>query len=207
MTEHVYFLGPAPAEEDCVQVGAPDYARDAKDIRLDRRGIRHLHSNHGAFEPIHGEVWYENGKRRSSPEYRSWQAMRTRCNNPNNADWHLYGGKGIQVDPAWDDYRRFLDDMGRRPSPAHTLDRIDSSKHYTKENCRWATHTMQGRNTTNTKLTMEKARYIRSKYEHTKASAFALAKEVGVSVHTIHAVVQGKAWKEEPLSAEREVKW
>lgn len=206
MTQEVYWLGPAPAEESCAQVGSPDYARDSTGISLDSRGIRHRHSVYGAFEPIHGECWYENGKRRSSPEYRSWQAMRTRCFNPKNADWHSYGGKGIQVDPLWDDFRQFLADMGRRPSPAHTLDRIDSSKNYTKDNCRWATPTIQARNREHTKLDMEKARYIRREYRRTRESAQHLADELGISIHSVFAVLQGRVWKEMPEAAESEVK-
>lgn len=77
--------------------------------------------------------------------YKSWQAMCYRCNNPKYSDYNLYGGRGITVCPEWSDFRTFLNDMGRRPDKT-TLDRIDTSGNYTKENCRWADHSTQMKN-------------------------------------------------------------
>lgn len=47
----------------------------------------------------------------------------------------------------WDNFQKFLEDMGPRPSGAHSLDRVDNSKGYYKENCRWATSIEQNNNT------------------------------------------------------------
>ena len=94
----------------------------------------------------HGAVQTISGKRKATPEYRSWQLMRNRCLNKRSKDYPYYGGRGIQIDPAWHQFERFLSDMGLRPSPQHTLDRIDGDKGYTKNNCRWATRTTQARN-------------------------------------------------------------
>lgn len=64
--------------------------------------------------------------------------MKSRCYNPNIPTFHHYGGKGILVCDEWlNDFYRFVDDMGARPN-SYTLDRINSSLGYSKENCRWA---------------------------------------------------------------------
>lgn len=89
-------------------------------------------------------------KSHTDPEYRSWQQMRQRCRNPKHHAFARYGTLGICE--RWDDYSNFLADMGRRPTLAHTLDRIDNAKGYSPENCRWATKKEQGRNRADNKL-------------------------------------------------------
>lgn len=74
---------------------------------------------------------------RHIPTYRSWEAMKQRCNNPTNASYDRYGARGISYTPSWESYANFLEDMGERPEGT-TLDRIEGSKGYYKENCRWA---------------------------------------------------------------------
>jgi hypothetical protein len=84
------------------------------------------------------------------PEYGVWRAMKARCKNPGNANWHNYGGRGIAVCPEWSGkkgFKRFLADMGPRPSPSHSIDRINNDGHYEPGNCRWATSKEQCRNT------------------------------------------------------------
>lgn len=76
-----------------------------------------------------------------------WIRMRNRCNNPKNADYPNYGGRGIKVCERWEVFENFLADMGDRPGgPEITLDRIDNSKDYEPSNCRWATKVEQSRN-------------------------------------------------------------
>lgn len=81
-----------------------------------------------------------------SSEYRSWQAMKQRCNNLNQEHYDRYGGRGINFDPSWEDFSVFFKDMGKKPTPSHQLERIDNNKNYCKENCIWATRKEQTRN-------------------------------------------------------------
>ena len=78
--------------------------------------------------------------------YKSWEAMRQRCNNPNHKHFNYYGGRGITVCDRWvSSFENFLNDMGERPS-GMTLDRIDATGNYEPSNCRWATKEEQSRN-------------------------------------------------------------
>src|ERR1035441_1938363 len=58
---------------------------------------------------------HTSGSHTPSPTYNSWRKAKQRCNNPNNRDWHRYGGRGIKIDPRWDSFKNFLEDMGERP--------------------------------------------------------------------------------------------
>jgi hypothetical protein len=90
------------------------------------------------------------GKR--SPEYISWRNMLKRCHNVNDTAYHSYGGRGIRVCARWrKSYAAFLADMGRKPTPRHTIDRKDVDKGYTPSNCRWATYAEQNANKRNSR--------------------------------------------------------
>lgn len=80
------------------------------------------------------------------PEFNVWCKMRQRCSNPKSPDFQNYGGRGIAVCERWQDFAAFIADMGKRPSPAHTLERENNDKGYGPDNCIWATRDIQARN-------------------------------------------------------------
>lgn len=80
-------------------------------------------------------------------EYGIWLAMRDRCNNPNNKYFKNYGARGIKVCKRWNDFSKFIEDLGYRPDKSFTLERINNDGNYARENCKWATRIEQMRNT------------------------------------------------------------
>lgn len=85
-------------------------------------------------------------KRIDQPEYKIWVNIRYRCLNENSKPYKHYGGRGIKICERWDDFDLFIEDMGKRPSKNHSVDRIDVNGDYSPENCRWADWTTQNRN-------------------------------------------------------------
>lgn len=84
--------------------------------------------------------------------YYAWRSMRSRCLNRGNASWDNYGGIGITVCDRWlNDFDAFVEDMGHA-SLGESLDRIDPTKGYSPENCRWATSAQQARNKRTSRL-------------------------------------------------------
>lgn len=83
--------------------------------------------------------------------YKTWQAMKTRCLNPNSSSYKNYGDRNITICDKWMSFEGFFEDMGERPN-GYSLDRIDNNKGYSKDNCRWATPAEQNRNTRQNKF-------------------------------------------------------
>jgi hypothetical protein len=91
--------------------------------------------------------------KRRLPEYRSWAAMKQRCLNPRNGSYMNYGGRGISICREWiDSFEQFFADMGPRPSPKHSIDRINNEGNYEPSNCRWATYGEQALHNRRTRL-------------------------------------------------------
>lgn len=86
-----------------------------------------------------------HGMRHTRP-YTIWKNMKARCNNSNNPDYHLYGGRGIIYDPKWQTFEGFWEDMKEEYQEKLSLDRIDSNGNYEFKNCRWTTFEQQANN-------------------------------------------------------------
>lgn len=84
-----------------------------------------------------------------SQTYQAYRDMRTRCENPNYPEFHLYGGRGITVCERWrQGFEFFLADMGESPK-GMTLERDRVNEGYAPDNCRWATPAEQSVNKRN----------------------------------------------------------
>jgi hypothetical protein len=93
------------------------------------------------------------------PLYGTWLHMVHRCTRPDLPQWADYGGRGIRICDRWlgeDGVANFIADMGPKPTPQHSLDRIDNDGNYEPANCAWTTKAEQSRNT--------RARVKNSKY-------------------------------------------
>lgn len=90
---------------------------------------------------------------RRTPEYEAWRGMKRRCYKPSCSKYEQYGGRGISVCERWrHSFDAFIADMGPKPSPDMSLDRINVDGDYEPSNCRWADPNTQMRNRTDSIL-------------------------------------------------------
>jgi hypothetical protein len=82
-----------------------------------------------------------------TPEYKTWLGVRRRCLDEKCVGYQGYGARGVKMHPEWaSDYNAFLADVGPKPSPAHSIDRIDPTGNYEPGNVRWILRSAQNRN-------------------------------------------------------------
>lgn len=133
-----------------------------------------------------------------TPTYRTWVAMRARCLNPNVINYANYGGRGIKVCERWDDFENFLADMGLKPSPKHSIDRIDNDGNYESGNCHWATKLEQARNSRAQKLS--ESDILRIESLHLDGVSYPeIAKAVCVGRARVGQVLRERFGKQQPL--------
>lgn len=110
------------------------------------------------------------------PLYTVWKGIKRRCLNPKARYWENYGGRGIKICDAWLDFYQFANDVGPKPSPSHSIDRIDNDGDYRPGNVRWATKSEQMLNRRNA---------VFVEIEGVRYRAFDLAKRSGRKSDTI----------------------
>jgi hypothetical protein len=111
-------------------------------------------------------------------EYNAWLGMKARCENEKTDSYLNYGARGIKVCARWKKFDRFYADLGRAPSPMHSIDRIDPNGDYSPENCRWATVDQQANNKTSN---------IFIEYKGKKQTILQWSRELGINEATIRA--------------------
>jgi hypothetical protein len=99
--------------------------------------VTRMKTTHGAT------IGHKDGKRWPT-EYTAWQRAKSRCHNPKDKSYPRYAGRGIEMCEKWrNSYEAFLADVGPKPAPHLTLDRINNNGNYEPGNVRWATWSQQ----------------------------------------------------------------
>lgn len=98
---------------------------------------------------------YQRAARERCPEYQVWRGIIERCCDPKSQNFARYGARGITVCAAWrTSFKKFLADVGQRPTRYHSIEREDNDGNYEPNNCCWATRHKQSRNTRRNRFVM-----------------------------------------------------
>ncbi|RLB78660.1 MAG: hypothetical protein DRH06_01155 [Deltaproteobacteria bacterium] len=138
--------------------------------------------------------------------YMVYQALKNRCNNKNNLEYHRYGGRGITYPVEWETFEGFWKDMEAGYAEGLTIDREDGDGNYCKENCQWISHSENSSKTCRSRPVTQYRQVLRpeKKLEKMKEwpTAKAAADALGLEANHITVVCQGKrkthggfAWK------------
>jgi len=106
----------------------------------------------GALRRTHGMC--------TTPIYRVWQAMLSRCGNPKDPSYANYGGRGITVCGEWQRFETFLSHVGQPPFAGAELDRVDNDSGYGPINFRWSTSKVNNRNKRTTHWVLYRGRRV-----------------------------------------------
>lgn len=148
-------------------------------------------------------------KAKDHPLHRTYEGMIERCYYPKASRYYRYGGRGITVCDRWSrkpdkkatGFWNFVHDMGPKPGPSYSLDRIDSDGNYCPENCRWATQQTQtankdqhrGERTGGAKLTAGKVAAIKKRLKDGETIA-QVARDYDVASSTVADIKHGRTW-------------
>ena len=140
------------------------------------------HKGCGASGKRHWD--YKHGMSGTRP-YKIWCGMKRRCYNKNEINYARYGGKGVRVSKEGLNFINFWKDMKDGYADDLQIDRIDNSKGYSLENCRWVTVKEQQRNKSNVTL-----------YKHNgkELTSFEWDKELGLARGTVRARIKYYKW-------------
>lgn len=136
-------------------------------------------------------------------ERNMWYGIKDRCYNQHNKRYNRYGARGIQVYEPWKNsfeefYLWLKNNIGLRPGPEYTLDRIDNDGNYEPGNIRWATILEQIRNSTVTKLNIDQVKEIKTKYLNWNESDMKFNKEMSELYNCkpgcIMSIIKEESW-------------
>lgn len=129
---------------------------------------------------------YERHGRYGTSEYNSWASMRARCLNPKHNRYPSHGGRGITICSRWlNSFSNFYADMGKKPTPEHTLERLDNEGHYDPYNCCWATPIDQARNRRSS---------LKLEFRGVSKPAKTWAEELGIPYYTLFHRIHALGW-------------
>lgn len=156
------------------------------EIVVDAQNLKNMHTKScGCLRRDVGKrINLKHGKTHTT-EFNIWVSMRQRCQNSKSRAYADYGGRGIYVDARWSKFEQFLADMGPRPGPKFTLDRIDNSGPYSPENCRWAEWDVQANNTRKNTL---------FEFQGRSLTLSQWARETGIRRNTLWARIYEYGW-------------
>lgn len=134
--------------------------------------------------------WNTKHGQYKSSEYNAWRSMRGRCYNKNNTRYMRYGGRGIIIE--WNSFEEFFKDMGPKPSPEYSIDRINNAGNYSASNCRWATRKTQSNNRTTNHMI---------EYRGEKLNIKQLSEKLGIRYKTLHKRIFYYGWDVEKAAS------